>query len=68
MNSSWIIKPNQNGTISAEYHFSGDPGGTLPIWLINLFITEAPYKTQVKMHELIPGKKYQEAKVDFIKN
>lgn len=68
MNSSWTIKPNQNGTVSAEYIFFGDPGGTLPIWLINMFIAEAPYKTQVKIHELIKQKKYQEAKFDYIVN
>jgi hypothetical protein len=68
MNSSWTIKPNQNGTVNAEYIFFGDPGGTLPIWLINMFIAEAPYKTQVKIHELITQKKYQEAAFNYIVN
>ncbi|GEO12053.1 START domain-containing protein [Segetibacter aerophilus] len=68
MKCSWIIKPNVSGGVDAEYYFYGEPGGTLPTWLINMFIAEAPYKTQVKIHELIKQKKYQEAKIDYIKN
>ena len=66
--SHWTIRPNKDRGIYAEYYFFGDPGGGLPAWLINMFMAEAPYKTQLKMHEVIKQKKYQEAKVDFIVN
>jgi hypothetical protein len=66
--SHWVVKPNKDRTISAEYYFFGDPGGGLPAWLINMFIAEAPYRTQLKMHEIIKQKKYQEAKLSFIVN
>ncbi len=57
---TWYIKSKSNGTVNVEYYFYGEPGGTLPGWLINLFIAEAPYKTQMKMHELIKQAKYQD--------
>lgn len=68
MRCSWILKPNARGTIDSEYYFYGEPGGTLPTWLINMFIAEAPYKTQVKIHELIKQKKYQDARIKNILN
>ena len=58
---TWYIKQKSNGTVNVEYYFYGEPGGTLPGWLINLFIAEAPYKTQKKMHELVKLAKYQQA-------
>jgi hypothetical protein len=32
-----------------------DPAGSLPNWMVNLFITKGPYETFVKLREEVKG-------------
>jgi hypothetical protein len=34
-----------------HYQFLADPGGSLPTWIINLFIVDGPYDTMVALRE-----------------
>jgi hypothetical protein len=40
----WVIAPIGNNQIKVEYTIHLDPGGTLPSWLVNMFVTEGPVK------------------------
>jgi len=40
----WIITPIGNNQVKVEYSIHLDPGGALPSWLVNMFVTEGPLK------------------------
>lgn len=42
---AWELNPKDNGFIEVVYRFYGDPGGSLPEGIINMFIVDGPYKT-----------------------
>jgi hypothetical protein len=43
-----------------------DPGGEVPSWIINLFISEGPYTSLVKLKQRIGLPKYAQAKHPLI--
>jgi ribosome-associated toxin RatA of RatAB toxin-antitoxin module len=59
--ASWKFTVGENSKINAVYHLSFDPNGNVPAWLINLFITEGPYESLVKMKSVVHQEKYLEA-------
>lgn len=63
----WKIKPIGKGILKGEYYLSFDPAGDVPVWLINLFITEGPYGSLLKLKKLITETPHKEAKFHFIK-
>jgi hypothetical protein len=40
----WTITPLENGYVHVLLEGTLDPGGSLPTWLINMVITETPFK------------------------
>jgi hypothetical protein len=40
----WVITPLPNEQIKVEYSIHVNPGGDLPVWLVNMFATEGPLK------------------------
>lgn len=62
----WILTPMNNGHIKVEYTLRTDPGGDIPAWLFNLFVTKGPLesfenlKTQLNKHE------YDNSRLPFI--
>ena len=48
---SWQFIPESEGRIKVIYQFFGDPGGSLPAWVINLYIVDGPYETLVNLKE-----------------
>jgi hypothetical protein len=48
---SWQLKPIGNNAVEITYHFYGDPGGSLPGWVINMFIVDGPYNTFVNLRK-----------------
>ncbi len=47
----WIIKP-ENGTTKVEYRFFSDPAGSLPTWIVNMFLVDGPYKTLTNLKKM----------------
>jgi len=41
----WKFTPEKDNKIEVIYQFYGDPAGSIPNWLINLFIVKGPYIT-----------------------
>jgi hypothetical protein len=64
----WIFTPLSNGTVNGEYYLFLNPGGEIPSWIINFFVTDGPYLTILKMKDLLMTKTYQQAKFHFIQN
>ena len=50
---TWQIKQIDAKMISIEYFLDIDPGGNLPASVVNLFISQGPYKTLLKLAELL---------------
>lgn len=46
---SWHFIPLDDGQIEITYQFYADPGGSIPTWLVNLFIVKGPYETLLNM-------------------
>ena len=49
--SSWQITPIANNKLAIEYEARTDPGGYLPVWVINLGIASAPMQTMKRLKE-----------------
>ncbi len=49
----WILIPQKNGYVKVIYKFYGDPAGSIPNWLVNLFIVDGPYNTLLNMRKKV---------------
>lgn len=62
----WEITPTPLGSLIV-YTLQFDPGGSVPAWLTNLFVTKGPYETFQRLRAEVAKPAYQNAHVDFIK-
>ena len=62
----WIISPLGKGKIKVEYTLRVDPGGDLPAWLVNMFVTKGPFESFRKLKEQLQKPEYVNAKLPFI--
>lgn len=49
---SWRLIP-ENGKVTIVHQFYGDPEGSIPAWITNLFIIEGPFKTFQNLRALV---------------
>ena len=66
--SKWVITPLQNGQVKIEYELRVDPGGKVPVWLINMFATKGPFETFKKLREQVKKPFYSHISLPFIKD
>ena len=64
----WLITPQANGMVKVEYTMQVDPGGLLPAWLVNMFVSKGPYQTFVKLREQVKKPIYNNIHLGFIKD
>lgn len=62
----WILTPLPDKTIHVDYTLSVDPGGNIPIWLVNLFATKGPTETFRKLKTQIGKSAYAGIKLPYI--
>ncbi len=62
----WIITPLSKTLIKVEYTLHADPGGSIPAWLINMFITKGPYESFKKLRAHIQKPPYPQTHLPFI--
>ncbi len=62
----WEATPVPGGQ-HLVYTLQFDPGGSVPAWLINMFITKGPLQTFQALKEKVMLPEYQNAHFDFIK-
>lgn len=67
-NGKWVLTPIKNNLIQIDYTLEVDPGGTIPVWLVNLFATSGPAETFKKMKTQIQKPQYVNANLNFIDN
>lgn len=66
--SKWLIEPLPNGKVKVEYTLQVDPGGNIPVWLINLFATKGPYESFKKLKLQVKKDIYNNVHLPFIKD
>lgn len=64
----WIISPADNNMVNIEYTLEADPGGSIPAWLVNLFVTKGPMESFRKLKVQINKPQYKKVQYAFIKN
>jgi hypothetical protein len=62
----WVLSPVNKGRVKIVYTLHADPGGSLPAWLINLFVTKGPSQSFRKLKAHLQKPVYKNAKLDYI--
>jgi hypothetical protein len=62
----WVITPIAKGRIKVEYTIRLDPGGDLPAWLFNLFVTKGPAESFENLKLQLKKPQYANAHLPFI--
>lgn len=53
LNINWYVTMPTSNTISIIYTFEANPGGSVPVWLVNSFVDKGPYETFKKLSEVL---------------
>jgi hypothetical protein len=62
----WILTPMDNGHIRVEYTLRTDPGGDIPAWLFNLFVTKGPLESFDNLKTQLNKPEYANSRLPFI--
>jgi len=62
----WVITPKGPNHIKLEYTLEADPGGSIPAWLVNMFVTKGPFETFKKLKDQLNKPKYASVRLPFI--
>lgn len=64
----WLVQPLPDNKISIDYQIKIDPGGGIPPWMVNLFITKAPLESFKNLSKLLSDKRFKGQHFDFLKD
>jgi hypothetical protein len=67
-NGKWVLTPLNKGRVKIVYTLHADPGGSLPAWLINMFVTKGPSQSFRKLKVHLQKSVYKNAKLDYVVN
>jgi len=62
----WVITPKGANLVHLDYMLETNPGGSIPAWLVNMFVTKGPFETFKKLKVQLDKPKYASAKLPFI--
>jgi len=66
--ATWEVIPIAVNQIQVEYILKINPGGGIPAWVVNMFITKGPFESFYNLSKIIQEKRFQGQQFDFIKN
>lgn len=66
--ATWDVIPIAVNQIQVEYILKINPGGGIPAWVVNMFITKGPFESFYNLSKIIQEKRFQGQQFDFIKN
>jgi hypothetical protein len=52
----WSMQPLDNGMMHVILEGSVDPGGNIPVWIVNMVITDTPLNIMRKVREVVENK------------
>jgi ribosome-associated toxin RatA of RatAB toxin-antitoxin module len=59
--ANWTITTLNNNETRIEYVIQFDPAGSVPAWLVNMFVTEGPFQTFRKLKQRVQMPEYKNA-------
>lgn len=62
----WQFTPQDEGSVEVVYQALSDPGGDIPVWLVNSSLVSQPYKTLLKMQEMVKREEYQNLTLESV--
>ena len=62
----WVLTPVGRDHIRVEYTLRTDPGGDIPAWLFNLFVTKGPLESFEHLKSQLDKPEYNESRLPFI--
>jgi hypothetical protein len=63
----WVLTPQKNN-VKIEYTLETDPGGSLPVWLVNLFAAKGPHETFKNLKVQLEKVEYKNVTLAYIKD
>jgi ribosome-associated toxin RatA of RatAB toxin-antitoxin module len=63
----WRFIPLKEGEVEVQYQIRSDPGGSIPTWLANSTVADAPWKTFAALRRMVAAAKYQTARSEWVK-
>ncbi len=66
--ATWEVTPIAPNQIHVEYFLKINPGGGVPSWIVNMFIAKAPFESFENLTRIIQENRFQNQKLDFIRN
>ena len=51
--ATWKVTQTPNNKLKVDYTFSVDPGGSIPVWLVNATLAIGPYNSFVRLKEIL---------------
>ncbi len=64
--STYTLTPIGDDLVQVEYYMMIDPGGDLPVWLVNMAAAKGPYDTIRSLFDLIQSGTYEDAVVSGV--
>lgn len=64
----WTVTPVDHTHLKIDYVAEADPGGSIPAFIVNMFVTKGPYETFKKLKAMADLPAYKNAHLDFIKD
>ncbi len=62
----WRVKVTGQNQLNVMFQLQIDPGGNVPAWLANIFVTTTPTYTLKKLREIIAEDKYQNQRFEWL--
>ncbi len=66
MSGYWGFEPLKDGNVKVTYEMGVDPGGDLPVWLVNALVVDIPFYTLKNLRDLVKTPAYKNAKRSYI--
>lgn len=64
--ATYILTPHHDDWIELEYFMKIDPGGALPLWLVNMAVAKGPMNSIEALYNLIYSEKYKGRSVEGV--
>lgn len=66
LNIHYELRPLPGNKTYMSYRLHSDPGGAIPVWLVNMVVDNGPVNTVKGMREMLKSEKYQNAQFTFL--
>lgn len=62
----WTIHPVGDDNVDVTFEMHVEPGGSVPTWMINMFLVDTPLKDMKTLRERVMLPQYQNKEFDFL--